>query len=127
MSDQWPDLYGRGWVDSVVRLYQEGVWNFPDVERRDGYSVVLFGPHGPRYRHPPSALVNHVRQMPGVSSVQITFHEDRPPERHAMPPGGFRLAIVNAWTLPAGLAGREKLRAHFSNQGSGISNQNPQL
>jgi len=127
MSDQWPDLYGRGWVDSVVRLYQEGVWNFPDVERRDGYSVVLFGPHGPRYRHPPSALVNHVRQMPGVSSVQITFHEDRPPERHAMPPGGFRLAIVNAWTLPAGLAGREKLRAHFSNQGSGLSNQNPQL
>jgi hypothetical protein len=81
--------------------------------------------------------------MPGVSSVQITFHEDRPPERHAMPPGGFRLAIVNAWTLAAGLAGREKLRAHFrdqdfrdqdfrdqgsavrdQHQGSGIGNQN---
>ena len=47
--------------------------------------------------------------MPGVSSVQITFHEDKDPERHAMPPGGFRLAVVNAWNLPAGL-GR---RAHF--------------
>jgi len=70
--------------------------------------------------------VEQVRKMPDVSSVQITFHEDRPPERHAMPPGGFRLAIVNAWTLPAGLAGREKLRAHFSNQVSGIMDQQSQ-
>jgi hypothetical protein len=30
-----------------------------------------------------------------------------------MPPGGFRLAVVNAWDLQAGLAGRELLRAHF--------------
>ena len=48
--------------------------------------------------------------MPGVSSVQITFHEDKAPEHHAMPPGGFRLAIVNATTLSAGQAGREKLQ-----------------
>ena len=51
--------------------------------------------------------------MPGVSSVQITFHEDKAPEQHAMPPGGFRLAIVNAWNLQPGLAGRELLRTHF--------------
>jgi hypothetical protein len=51
-----------------------------------------------------------VRAMPGVSSVQITFHEDKDPEHHAMPPGGFRLAIVNARSLQAGRAGREKLR-----------------
>ncbi len=49
--------------------------------------------------------------MPGVSSVQITFHEDKAPEHHAMPPGGFRLAIVNATSLEAGRAGREKLWA----------------
>jgi hypothetical protein len=49
--------------------------------------------------------------MPGVSSVQITFHEDKAPEHHAMPPGGFRLAIVNALSLEAGRAGREKLWA----------------
>ena len=48
--------------------------------------------------------------MPGVSSVQITFHEDKAPEHHAMPPGGFRLAIVNAPTLAAGRAGRARLR-----------------
>ena len=80
------------------------------MNRRDGYSVVLFGPHGPRYRHPPRALVDAVRAMPDVSSVQITFHEDRPVEQHAMPPGGFRLAIVNAWSLQAGEAAREHLR-----------------
>jgi hypothetical protein len=113
MSDQWPDLYGAGWVDAVVRLYHERRWNFADRDRRDGFSVVLFGPHGPRYRHPPSALVAQVRQMAGISSVQITFHEDKEPERHAMPPGGFRLAVVNAWNLQAGLAARERLAAHF--------------
>jgi hypothetical protein len=30
-----------------------------------------------------------------------------------MPPGGFRLAVVNAWSLQAGLAGREALQTHF--------------
>jgi hypothetical protein len=113
MSDQWPDLYGAGWVAAVIQLYGERKWVFADDGRRDGYSVVLFGPHGPRYRHPPASLIEQVRRLPGVSSVQITFHEDKPPDRHAMPPGGFRLAIVNAWELQSGLAGRELLRQHF--------------
>jgi hypothetical protein len=51
--------------------------------------------------------------MPGITSVQITFHEDRAPEWHAMPPGGFRLAIVNGFDLRAALAARERLRAYF--------------
>lgn len=109
-ADQWPDLYGKGWVGSVIRLYQTGEWRFDDSGRTDGYSVVLFGPHR-EYRHPPAALADEVRAMPGVSSVQITFHEDKAAAHHSMPPGGFRLAIVNAWTLEAGLAGRERLRA----------------
>jgi hypothetical protein len=45
-----------------------------------------------------------------VSSVQITFHEDKDPAHHAMPPGGFRLAIVNAHSLAAGEVARENLR-----------------
>ena len=77
MSDQWPDLYGAGWLDAVVRLYAQREWAFADRERRNGYSVVLFGPHGPKYRHPPAALLARVRSMPGVSSVQITFHEGK--------------------------------------------------
>jgi hypothetical protein len=113
MSDQWPDLYGPGWVDALVRLYHERSWDFADEDRRDGYSVVLFGPHGPHYRHPPPALATQVRHLPGVSSVQITFHEEMEPALHAMPPGGFRLAVVNASNLQSGLAGRELLRTHF--------------
>jgi hypothetical protein len=109
-ADQWPDLYGVGWVDALVRLYVTGEWDYADADRRDGYSVVLFGPHGPRYRHPPAELLDQLRAMPDVSSVQITFHEERDPGHHAMPPGGFRLAIVNARTLEAGEAARESLR-----------------
>ena len=112
-ADQWPDLYGQGWVEALVRLYQHGRWDYPDTDRREGYSVVLFGPHGSRHRHPPQALVDTVRAMPQVASVQITFHEDRAPDEHAMPPGGFRLAIVNCWDLDVGVKAREKLREFF--------------
>jgi hypothetical protein len=112
-ADQWPDLYGAGWVEAIVRLYETGVWEFADAGRRGGYSVVLFGPAGVHYRHPPSALVDEIRGTPGVSSVQITFHEDMPPEQHAMPPGGFRLAVVNGFDLAAVSAARERLRDYF--------------
>ncbi|MBI3758312.1 MAG: hypothetical protein HY269_00970 [Deltaproteobacteria bacterium] len=112
-SDQWPDLYGEGWVKALIRLYQEKAWDFADRDRRDGYSVVLFGSKGPRYRHPPRALVDEVLRMPGMSSVQITFHEHRDPDWHAMPPGGFRLAIVNGWDLAVGQKARERLRRYF--------------
>jgi hypothetical protein len=112
-SDQWPDLYGAGWVDAMVRLYVDKRWEFADADRHDGYSVVLFRPHGPRYRHPPAALVEQVRALAGVSSVQITFFEDKDPAHHSMPPGGFRLAVVNAWDLAAGKAAREMLREWF--------------
>jgi hypothetical protein len=113
-ADQWPDLYGPGWVDALVELYERGEWNFADDDRAEGYSAVLFGPHGRRYRHPPASVVEEVRHMPGVTSVQITFHEDRPPESHAMPPGGFRLAIVNGFDLQATLAARSRLKQHFN-------------
>jgi hypothetical protein len=111
-ADQWPDLYGPGWVDAVVDLYERGEWEFADDDRCEGYSIVLFGPYA-RYRHPPQAFVDEIRQTPGVSSVQITFHQDREPETHAMPPGGFRLAIVNGFDLRAALAARERLREFF--------------
>jgi hypothetical protein len=112
-ADQWPDLYGAGWVEAVVRLYEKGTWDFADAGRREGFSVVLFGPAGKRYRHPSPALIDDVKRMPGVSSVQITFHEDWPPERHAMPPGGFRLAIVNGVDLAGARRARELLKANF--------------
>jgi len=115
-ADQWPDLYGPRWLPAVVGLYARGEWDFADDERRTGYSVVLFGPHGVAYRHPPAALVRDVRNEAGVTSVQITFHEDWPPAAHSMPPGGFRLAIVNCLDLEVGRAARARLAASFTSQ-----------
>ncbi len=111
-ADQWVDLYGVGWLDGVVELYAHGRWRFADTGRRTGYSVVLFGEHGRRWAIDPAAVDAH-RRVAGVSSVQVTFHADRPPDAHAMPPGGFRLAIVNCWDLTVGLLVRERLRTMF--------------
>ena len=113
LSDQWPDLYGAGWIEAFVALYRDKAWRLADQDRRDGFSLVLCGPHGRGYRHPPPELLKEVTGMRGVSSVQITFHEHKPPERHSMPPGGFRVAVINAFDLRQGEAAREVLRAHF--------------
>src|SRR5215469_5169790 len=113
LADQWPDLYGRGWLEAVVGLYGRGAWDFADRARTDGYSLALFGPHGHEYQHAPAELVQQVRSMPGVTSVQITFHTDRSAAAHPMPPGGFRLAIVNCVDLEAGRAARARLAQWF--------------
>ncbi len=112
-ADQWPDLYGPKWIDAVVGLYASGRWRHRDDARRTGYSVVLFGAHGPRYKKPDHEAVNEFLTWPGMSSIQITFHEEKAPELHSMPPGGFRLAVVNCWNLETGLRVRERLAALF--------------
>ena len=125
-ADQWPDLYGAGWLDAIVELYTRRHWRFTDEQRRDGYSVVLFGAHGVTYRQPPTPLVEEIRARSDVTSVQITFHEDLPSAQHAMPPGGFRLAIVNCWRLEAGLRAREELAlAFWSTQALGEQRREP--
>ena len=125
LSDQWPDLYGAGWTEAFVSLYRDRQWRYADSDRRDGYSIVLCGPWGRRYRHPPPALVQRVAAMPGVSSVQITFHEDKAPELHSMPPGGFRVAIINAFDLAGGEVAREVLRQHFLGAEPAVNVQRP--
>ena len=112
-ADQWPDLYGPGWVEALVGLYARRDWRFADRDRRDGFSIALFGPHGQRFSHPPRSVVDEVLALRGVSSVQITFHADKAPEAHSMPPGGFRVALVNAVDLDAGRRGRERLARWF--------------
>jgi hypothetical protein len=111
MAEQWLDLNGVSWLAAVVQLYDRGIWRFA-APARDGYSVVLFGDHGIRW-HIDRAAATRVRDRPSISSLQITFDDDVLPEHHAMPPGGFRLAIVNCWDLEAGLAAREELRRLF--------------
>jgi len=112
-ADQWPDLYGKGWLDALVRLHVKGTWDYADHDRRDGYSMVLFTAHGTLHRHPPTEVVQELLDDPAVSSVQITFHEDKPPEQHAMPPGGFRVAVINTWDLEAGQNARSRLAKWF--------------
>lgn len=112
-ADQWPDLYGQGWIEAVVELYASGQWRFAEEVRRTGYSVVLFGGHGLHFKRLSEDAVNGLRCRPGISSIQITFHDDRPIEWHAMPPGGFRLAIVNCWEAEAGFEVREQLALLF--------------
>jgi hypothetical protein len=112
-ADQWPDLYGRDWLDAVVNLYATGTWDYSQETREIGFSVVLFGPHLREYRYPEQSLVDEIANRTGITSVQITFHEDKPASAHAMPHGGFRLAIVNARDLQAGCLARAELARHF--------------
>jgi hypothetical protein len=72
-ADQWPDLRGlsRRWCGSTARPL-----TIP-TDRRDGYSVVPFGPHGRAIATGRRAGRRGARDA-AVSSVQITF-TDRPP------------------------------------------------
>jgi hypothetical protein len=112
-SDQWPDLYGANWLAAMVRLYVSGEWVFDAGKVCTGYSVALFGPHGMQYHYPPAERIAALAATPGVTSVQLTFHEQRAADSHAMPPGGFRLAVVNAWDLEAGRLVRTRLAGLF--------------
>jgi hypothetical protein len=114
MAEQWLDINGPGWLTAVVRLYADGVWRFRDL-RREGYSVVLFGAHGGNWDIDRNQ-VSRFLARPDISSIQITFDNDVSPEQHAMPPGGFRLAIVNCWDLNAGRRVRAALKKLFVRQ-----------
>ena len=112
-SDQWPDLYGPAWIDAVVRLYTDGIWNFADNLRVESYSVVLFGPHNRKYTHLSRECLVRFQSAPGVSSIQITFLENVAQSLHAMPPGGFRLAVINCFDIEVGLQLRARMAAAF--------------
>lgn len=111
-ADQWCDLNGKGWIEAMVRLYADGVWDY-DEQRRVGYSVPLFARHNSNFSHPPQDLQTRIRAMPQVSSLQITFYDKKDAGLHPMPPGGFRLGIVNAWDLQAGFTAVDELAKAF--------------
>ena len=108
-ADQWCDLYGHGWIEALINLYAMKTWTFDDHPTADGFSIPLFARHGFQYLHPSAECQSKVRAMKNVSSLQITFYETNDPASNPMPPGGFRLAIINATDLDAGLAARENL------------------
>ena len=112
-ADQWCDLNGDGWLEAVVGLYAGGSWSFRDDMRKDVYSMPLFANHGLVPPHPSNALQEEIRERPGISSLQITYHEGKVLADHHMPPGGFRLGIVNALDLQVALAARRDLARGF--------------
>jgi hypothetical protein len=114
MTDQWPDLYGgRAWVEAVVELYRSRRWNAEGLPTGVGYSMALFAPHGGAYKHPSQHAIDAVLRRPDITSIQITFWEETPPEQHSNPPGGFRLALVNATDLDAAREARQDLAGLF--------------
>ncbi len=115
-ADQWCDLYGPGWVEALVGLYEKGEWSFNAGAAREGFSVPLFARHGNGFSHPSAEHQARVRAMPHVKSLQITFHERKEPGDHPMPPGGFRLGIINCTNLEAGFAARLELAKAFPPQ-----------
>jgi hypothetical protein len=120
LSDQWVDIYGGAdWGRAVLALYQGKDWSFAERDTRTGYSIALFAPHGQSYRHPPANLVSSILTDAAISTVQITFWEDYPSEQQPSPPGGFRLAVINAWDLAAGIAARRRLAGWFEAHGMG--------
>ncbi|MBN2701989.1 MAG: hypothetical protein ACPW60_13360 [Methylohalobius sp. ZOD2] len=96
-ADQWPDLYGEPFVPNLIELYRAGNWTMGPLRRR-GFSVVLFGEHR-NYRKPPRAFLDPFIDHERVTSIQLPFYEEVPYQQHSMPPGGFRLAIVNGFSL----------------------------
>jgi hypothetical protein len=111
-ADQWCDLNGKGWIEAMVRLYADGTWDY-DEQRRVGYSIPLFARHNSNFSHPPKDLQARIRAMPQVSSLQITFYDGKDAGLHPMPPGGFRVGIVNAWDLQEGFAAIDELAKAF--------------
>jgi len=73
----------------------------------------LFGAHKVQYQPPPQDLLQELLQNESISSIQVTFHADRKPSAHAMPPGGFRLAIINGFDFEAARSARERLALSF--------------
>lgn len=93
----------------MVSLYAQRHWGYDDDCRQTGYSIPLSAEYGPTFRHPTQILQNEIRALPHVMSFQITFHEGVDPSLHPMPPGGFRLAVINSTNLAAGMAARRLL------------------
>lgn len=112
-ADQWCDIYGKPWLEAVVELYEHGRWPLADEDRKVGYSVPLFARHGTVPRYPSAKRQAAIRAILDVSSLQITFHEAKSGGDHPMPPGGFRLGLVNSWDLEAGFAARRELAKAF--------------
>ena len=100
-SEQWPDLYGEWFLPAVSALYRDGKWSDAGEQRQTAYSFALFA-EPKRYAKPDQWFTKQLLTIPGISSIQYTFFENKPVNAQSMPPGGMRIAVVNAFDFAAG-------------------------
>lgn len=99
MSVEFVPLYGRGWLDAVVRLYRDRIWEFADgpFPRFTVPSFTTCVPH----RVDATALAA-LEAMPGIFRIFPTINGGMP--ELGNPPNGFRRAVIVADRLDAGRA-----------------------
>lgn len=107
-ADQWSDLYGRKWLDALVRLHQRGSWDLVDSDRAEAYSVVLLGKQGRNYDYPTLQQLATHRAAVGISSIKATPDESRA-TGGSVATDVFRLAVINTFNLDVGLRVRAAL------------------
>lgn len=106
MSPQFIDLYGSGWLDAVVSLYKDGNWNYN--QQTKGYSIPIFTQDMvmPKIDYP---FIEELRNRKGISSIQVCQGPFGKVNGAINPPGGNRVAVINATNLKAGLKARKDL------------------
>ncbi len=104
MSVEFIPLYGRGWLEAVVRLYAEGRWAFADGAY-PRFTVPSFTEYRPHVVD--RAALAAIEAMPGVHKVFPTINDAMP--ELGNPPNGFRRAVVVAHSLAAGRAACARL------------------
>lgn len=119
-ADQWPDLYGHKFVPSLIALYQHSKWDVPAITRK-AFSVPLFCPHQ-NYRKPQSNIIESFLESDEISSIQLPFYEGVDCSEHSMPPGGFRVGIINGYSLKSCLSVRTSLKLLFAQYNGYMAN-----
>ncbi|MBL8703378.1 MAG: hypothetical protein JNM30_00970 [Rhodospirillales bacterium] len=99
MSVEFVPLYGRGWLDAVVRLYRDQAWDFAEGPF-PRFTVPSFTGNVP-HRVDRAALAA-LEAMPGIHRVFPTINDGMP--ELGNPPNGYRRAVIVAESLAAGRA-----------------------
>lgn len=106
MSVEFIPLYGRGWLDAVLRLYGQGEWAFANGPY-PRFTVPSFTTYGPHVVD--RAAIARVEALPGIFKVFPTINDGLP--ELGNPPNGYRRAVIVAETLADGLAARDQVDA----------------
>lgn len=104
MSVEFIPLYGAGWLDAVVRLYRDKVWDFAEGPF-PRFTVPSFTTYVPQVVDP--AALAALEALPGVFRIFPTINDGMP--ELGNPPNGYRRAVIVAHALDAGRAAAARL------------------